>query len=274
MHGSIAQLITLTCHGNASLQGRPVPDLVRDHPTFKFCDYVHFLELSHSKFGNTKKRTIARNPNDWFAFLNEISATGIRLSFEPAPPAKTNQDRLEALANAEGEWTLQVTDQSGQASFWLPHWHLWNQKDPDRRIWRVEYSLVRTERDPGPQTDSLSEVSEDFKQALLDIYEFSRRHGSSSFTDSFQRALSALQDPQTDTGFHKDVCLPGQLTPVAVSLIKAVASSYLYGRVGSWTDLQLKDPLKDEHLRVSESHYAALNEAILAVASSTHRECD
>src|SRR2546425_6182906 len=106
MNGPLAQFVARTCHANAFLRGRPVPEFSPGNSTCQFCDSVKFFEVSKTLLKKVRETLVAVNPNAWFEPLRTDRVTGIRL---PAP-LRTNQGfqiacRRHSLAAARlGQW--------------------------------------------------------------------------------------------------------------------------------------------------------------------------
>src|SRR5256885_3707352 len=65
MNGPLAQFVALTCHANAFLSGRQVPEFFPGNSTCQFCDSVKFLEVSKTLLGKVQETPVAANPNAW-----------------------------------------------------------------------------------------------------------------------------------------------------------------------------------------------------------------
>jgi hypothetical protein len=105
---------------------------------------------------------------------------------------------------------------------------------------------------------------------LHEIHEFSLRHTEGAYTRNFAEALTALEDPDAEVGFHRDIALPGQLSANARSLLKASMRAWVFGGMGSWNDMGFEKSLQTEYENVSEGLFAILHEAIEAAVSSTY----
>src|SRR5437867_6825594 len=79
MTGPVAQIVALTCYGNAFLQGNTVPRFFPANSTCQFCDRVTFVEVVKPLFGKQKEIEIAKSPDEWFSLLKGKGARGIRL---------------------------------------------------------------------------------------------------------------------------------------------------------------------------------------------------
>lgn len=69
MNGTIAQIVALTCFGNAFLQGQKIPSFFPLNSTCQFCEQVNFVTIEKSFLGKHKEQEISKTPDEWFLFL-------------------------------------------------------------------------------------------------------------------------------------------------------------------------------------------------------------
>ncbi len=79
MNGEIAQIVALTCYGNAFLKDIQVGEFFPGNSTCIFCDSVTFVTVEKSFLGKLKEKEVAKTPEEWFKFLKSSGAVGIRL---------------------------------------------------------------------------------------------------------------------------------------------------------------------------------------------------
>lgn len=143
MNGPLAQLVALTCQGNAFLKGKEIPRFFPDNSTCQFCDYIHFLEFKTGFFSKPKEKIVANSPDDWFEYQKRNGITGFRIGRKPTDNPQISDRMSAGFVGGGGEWTLQTTSNRG-CDYWIAKWEVWNQNAPERKIWRVDYSLVRS----------------------------------------------------------------------------------------------------------------------------------
>src|SRR5881398_775261 len=142
MTGPVAQLVALTCHGKAFLKGDAVTGFFQTSSTFQFCDRVTFVAVIKRLLGKSREVILAQNPDEWFSYLKEQHALGIRL-IRRAQNIPQISDRMSAgLVGGGGTWMLEVPLLKNRSELWQARWEVWNQNAPDRRIWRVTYGRV------------------------------------------------------------------------------------------------------------------------------------
>jgi hypothetical protein len=206
MNGPIAQLVALTCHGNAYLRnpGAPV-GFFPGNSTCRFCDRVAFAETRRSfLFGKSRETPIAATPDAWFAHLREGHALGLRM-LRQSTHRPLFTDRMTAgLVGGGGRWMLAVRHDANTRYF-EADWQVWNREAPEQRIWRVVYRVAGSRSAPPPGDRPLEEVHDELHTALARIHAFAAAHDCRPFTDSFGRALESLDHPEARHGYHADL---------------------------------------------------------------------
>jgi len=269
MNGPIAQLAALTCHANAFLGGREIPAFLAGNSTCQFCRGIEFVEFEASPGSEPARRVLAENPDDWIHALPLREVDGARLSFAPRNDPRIS-DRLAAGFVGGGRiWQMQVLRDDGETEIWSSDWRVAERDAPDRRIWHVDYRLDATRPREAYRGRNLTVVRQAMGERLLDARNFSERHTEGTFSQHFAAALTALDDPAADVGYHRDIALPGQLNATAESLLKASMCAWVFGGMGSWNDMSFDEPLQTEYDNVSDGLFEIIHEAIeVAVASS------
>ncbi len=81
MTGPVAQIVALTCYGNAFLRGHTVPGFFPTNSTCQFCGSVTFVEAVKPLLGKQKEIEIAKNPDErFFSSSKEMhAASGSRV---------------------------------------------------------------------------------------------------------------------------------------------------------------------------------------------------
>jgi hypothetical protein len=269
MNGPIAQLAALTCHGNAFLAGREFARFFPSNSTCQFCDRIEFVETEANASNGPRDIVLAANPDDWIHELPLREVDGLRLIFGPRnDPSIT--DRMSAGFIGGGHvWTMEVKRDDGFSEYWSPDWRVWNREAAKRRIWRVSYRRERTLPSEPYTGRNLTIVKQAFRESLNEILHFAERNTEGAFARSFEDALTALDNPAADVGFHKDIAVPGQLNADAESLLKAAMGAWVFGGMGSWNDMSFEAPLQTEYENVSERLFDVIHEAVQASITST-----
>lgn len=270
MNGPIAQLAALTCHANAFLAGRQIPEFFPRNSTCQFCDRIEFYEPPARSEAKQERKLVAASPDDWIHALPIREVDGVRLIFGPRNDPDIS-DRMSAGFVGGGRvWKMIVIRDDGQSESWSDEWRVWNQDAPEQRIWRVAYRLDSTSPSSAYVGRNLAIVKAAFRESLEEILGFSRSYTQGAFSQFFEEALLALDDHTANVGYHKDIAMPGQLNPDAESLLKASMRAWVFGGMGSWNDMGFDQPAQTEYENVSERLFEVVHEAIEASITSTY----
>jgi hypothetical protein len=231
---------------------------------------VKFLAFSKSIFGKFTETQVAANPNGWFEYLKCERIVGVRLTRTPQNNPGISDRMSAAFVGGGGAWAMETIPLKGKSATWMARWVVWNQKAPDRRIWRVDYGRISEGPTRNCETRNLNSVAQRFQSALTEIHAFSERHNCGGFTACFARAMETLDSGSTKRlGYHKDLW-PESVGPVlAEALLDAAQSAWVFGGMGSWNDMGFEGADQKEYDRVSEQLFSTANEAIEAGANAS-----
>jgi hypothetical protein len=273
MNGPIAQIVALTCHGNAFLCGQPGPQFFPINSTCQFCERVMFVTLSKSIFGKSKEAVIAAHPDAWFGHLKAAGVRGIRLLLTPQN-APGLSDRMSAgFVGGGGTWTMEALFRGGTSEFWIARWEVSDQTASDKRIWRVTYGLVSRGTSHSSSKCGLPTAIHELDESLSEIRAFSARQQLDGFTKCFDDALDTIQSQGRNRhGYHQDLAPTGFPTKEAAVLLDACQKSWVFGGMGSWNDMMFDGEEQQTYERVSERLFRAVNSAIEQAATSTMKE--
>jgi hypothetical protein len=270
VNGPIAQIVALTCHGNASLRGADTSDFFPKNSTCVFCDRVTFVAVEKCLFGGSKEKEIAKTPQEWFALLKSTGATGIRLSREPQNDPHFSDRMTAGLVGGGGSWYMEVLHPKNQSDFWLARWEVWNREAPEQRIWRVTYGRVSKGATTKFGPPDVQNATSRLVQALREIHVFSAKHDCGGFTQCFAEALDTLDSAGANLhGYHKDLAATGYLSQEARTLLDACQKAWVFGGMGSWNDMGFDGDDQVEYERVSDQLFQHLNEAISVGANES-----
>jgi hypothetical protein len=267
MNHPVAQLVALTCHGNAHLRGaRAAVPFFPGNSTCAFCDRIDFA-AAEGWLARTE-RTIAATPDDWFVHLERTGANALRVLREPQNHPLAPDRMTAGFAGGGGRWMLAAANGAGFA-YWSANWSVWNRDAPERRIWRVTYRLVRTSTRPLPPDPPPADATRTLSEALVQIRDFAHDHHCDPFTARFDDAIAALSGSGARHGYHRDLAGESQLSEASLALLDAAQSASVFGGMGSWNDLGFDDADAGEYERVSAALFDALNVAICAAANES-----
>jgi hypothetical protein len=274
MNGEIAQIIALTCHGNAALAGQDVGKFFPDNSTCAFCDRVTFVAPSRSIFGLAREKVVAKTPQDWFAHLKSTEATGIRAVRQSQNDPQLPDHRSVAFAGGGETWFLLVRYRESEADAWLPLWTLWAQWKPEaaeQRIWRVTYGRLPNAPATGTEPVAMHTAMTRLRDALREIRAFSAKHGLDHWTHCFDDALDTLEsEGELRHRYYPDLTPPGCLSTQALRLLDACQTAWVFGGMGSWNDLLFDGAEGADYQRVSNQLFQSLSQAIAAGANDNY----
>ena len=266
MNGPIAQIAALVCHGNAYLAKRERPNFFPANSTCKFCESIIFTEPRRRLFW-VHEDDVIKTPDAWITKQPGRAVIGLRMFCKPQNDPRISERMTAGLVGGGGTWVLEAICRGGQSEFWVPTWQIGDQKAPDQRIWRVRYKLVAKEPNNTSKTRDIATVKNEFKSCLEAVLDFSRMSTEGSFTKCFADALTALDNPDSDIGYHKDISPPGHLTPIATSMLKASMSAWVFGGMGSWNDLGFEPTAQSQYEKVSDDLFRVIKEVVTVATS-------
>jgi hypothetical protein len=272
MDGPVAQIVALTCHANAALQGRAAADFFPGNSTTRFCERIRFVETVYHAGKPPSQRDVAATPGEWFAWLKEKRGDFLRLFCQPGGN-KDFSDRMTAgLIGGGRRWIMDSLHPKKFSRLWGMRWEVGDQQAQDQRIWRVDYVHYAGGQisKQAPQHRPLSALKAEMHEALRDIHGFSARHKCDPFTENFAKALETLMsDGKKRHGYYGDLAPPGLLPPEAQTLLDACQPAWVFGAMGSWNDMAFEAAAQQEYERLSDRLFDVVNDAIAASASAT-----
>lgn len=165
---------------------------------------------------------------------------------------------------------MEVQLPKNQSEFWIARWEVWNQKAPERRIWRVTYGRVGEATSNSHQYQRLSTAEGRLLKALRAIHTFSEKHNCGGFTNSFAKGIAAVTQSERH-GYHKDLSPAGFLSGKAEAILDASQSAWVFGGMGSWNDMGFDGADGKEYERVSEELFQSIQDAICVAANSVSK---
>jgi hypothetical protein len=268
MNGPIAQLVALACHGNAFLQDQTVPQFFPTNSTCTFCDEIIFVEKPKLPYLGLRDEPVAKNPNDWFLRVKTQGARALCITRTPQNLPQI-ADRMSAgFVGGGGSWALEVLFPEQKSEAWMAQWEVWDQKAPERRIWRVIYRHVSTYQTAIIEVPDIGLAERELLKALCEIHMFAAKNNCGGFTECFANAIDSLNARQSHA-YHKDLAPAGFLSEIATSVLDACQSAWVFGGMGSWNDMGFDGEITKEYDRVSEQLYTTLTKAICVATNTT-----
>ena len=267
MVGPIAQLVALACFLNVKLRGQTVPTFFPSNSTATFCDRIRFMRPGKREEDDWE--IVASSTDDWFDWVATQNYLFAYLDYAPVNDPLLS-DRLSAgFVGGGGRWLL-GTAKHGECDYWQAGWKVWDQKAPDRRIWRVDYGLMGFDNEfQGVPKSDLVALSEEFTSTLSAIEQFARKHQLDGFADAFALGRKCLQsDDPLSLIFHKDLSPDGLLDLNSLRLLAACQAASVFGGMGSWNDMSFDGEEGKTYDQLSDSLFALINRSICAATNS------
>lgn len=269
MQTSLAQMVALTCYGNAALRGVRTVGFPPTHSTCQFCEHIQFIATAKVADGLSHVEMSAENPDDWMDGLHRRGILGLRLHQHAQNQPRISERNASAMVGGGRLWRVEALRGNETSEFWLSKWEVGNHQTADHRIWRVTYTLCEVSPTAAFTPRSLDSLAADLRTALNDIRAFAEANNCGNFVRCFDDALHVLDDPQADIGYHKDLFPHGTLLPRAQSLLNAAQAAWVFGGMGSWNDLSFDGQSKMDYEWVSRRLLNLLNDAVEAAATSS-----
>ena len=270
MNGPIAQIVALTCHGNAILSGQAGLPFLPANSTCQFCERVTFVTLGRSLLGKLNETKLADSPEAWFSYLKAGEALGIRLWRKPQNNLGFSDRMTAGLAGGGGTWTMEILLPGDTSERWAARWEVSNREAPDQRIWRVTYARVSKGRSSPAKVGELSETIHELEESLKAIQSFSKKQKLEIFSAQFEQALDSIESKGRNRhGYHQDLAPTGFLSEEAAVLFDACQTAWVFGGMLSWNDLWFEGEDQGTYERVSERLFEAVNAGIEQAATSS-----
>ena len=266
MQGSIAGVVALVCHTNALLRGRPVPPILPGNSTCRFCESVRFVERKSGLLRRTREVPYAEDPQRWMERVRETGARRARISCQVTDASGRRDFQTTGYVGGGSHWWILVDRADGRTDGWLSRWEVGNREATDQRIWRVTYGMLGEVRNAGDWPD-LPTSRAALEVALEAILDFSLKHVGGSFSENFAHALAAIRSGERH-GYHQDLAPEGALSKPAADLLDACQSAWVFGGMGSWSDMSPDDP-PGVYDRVAAELYRCLCDAIVAATNDS-----
>jgi hypothetical protein len=272
MNGVIAQIVAITCHGNAFITGiRPV-ELTLNNSAFTFCDRISFSRTKKSVSGELDSAVIANSPNEWFSYIQTNGCIGIRLSRIPQNFPDQPDRTTAGLVNGGGIWVMEAVNKEIKKELWAPRWDVWDKNAPGQRIWRVVYGQLLIPYETLPVPKDMNSIHTDLLKILQRIHHLAEKTKYDTFAGRFRKAIDTLEsEGQKLYGYHNDLAPEGIISKQGIAILDACQSAWVFGAMGSWNDINLEGDDREEYEIVSEKLFNTVCEAICIAVNESYR---
>lgn len=266
MNGPLAQVVALTAHVNAAIDGIPFPPFFPNHFTAAFCEWIEFGTLTRDSDDTPLFVTLAPDPASWLEWLEARQCTGAWLTWHAENPEIAPDRMLAGFVGGGGRWQILTPTDEGLLG-WVAGWRIGNREAQNRRIWQVGYALAGVVPGDSLPSDDFPRARDALRRALEEIHAFAAaRPYLDQFTESFAMALSLVGGKTRPRG-PNELAPEGVFTDAEQGVLDACQAAWVFGGMGSWNDLGFDPEEQPEYDRVSENLFQAINAAIPAVTT-------
>lgn len=138
-----------------------------------------------------------------------------------------------------GRWALLATGR--RPIIWFPHWEVADRNAGDNRVWGVTFVGAWADGSPAPSRVPIDLALTSLTSALVEARELSQEQGLGEWADWFADALERGRAQRPEVPFHPDLAPRPPVTEDAARLLAAAAKSFVFGGMGSWNDVWLRD---------------------------------
>lgn len=265
MQTAIAQMIALVIYGNAFLQGRSGTDAFYPaNSTFQFCKEVKFVDLEvHGD--HFHELPFATDPQQFFARLKQDGCKHLRLAYGPYGDMEDDTPpwMLAGFVGGGTRWLLEA-HMPGGTDYWEGRWETSEAAEGSDAIWHVAYGRIAKHHDSvPPPANKILETKADLQVNLPLMIEFARKHDLAEFAASFETALALLEkeNPLQEV-YHADLGPPNFLPKGSQRLLACAQAAWVFGGMGSWSDLGFEGADQNEYMNLSDGLYGMLLDAV------------
>jgi hypothetical protein len=261
MNGPIVYNIALVLFGNAHILENETPSDLWDRSFNQFCKEVSFVSFKKTVLGKAKEVVVSPSIKEWFELMKRKNYR-LRLWHQ----GSGRVDERFTAGFIDGGWNWNIVASNGRMSeVWTAQWNVWNQNDPEKRIWKVKYGLVGN---GSPLQNSGKEPIGRLVAALRNIEDFALRENCHSFAKLFGNSIETIESKgERRFGYHKDLIPSCYLGSEAEYLLDACQSAWVFGGMGSWNDLGFSGKAQEEYENVSEELYLSLIDSIVHIVN-------
>lgn len=257
MTGSLLQLMALVAHGNCYLQSSYLEhDFYPSNPVFQGCNAVTFVYSG-------KPINQITNPTEWFSRLKQNSCQQIYLSYSSIQNSGLPEHIAAAFANGGGNWFI-IANFNNYAVYWNEHWQINDNQAHRKKIWSVTYKEVLSNEPifKCPK-DKLSTEHQLLTDILERIERFAIKNNYHSFANFFQDGLKALtSNNPTSFNLAKGLFPNNGYSLQAKQIIVASCLSWVFGGMGSWNDIPIKEEDICDYRKLTRELYSIINRCI------------
>jgi hypothetical protein len=217
-----------------------------------------------------KQEIIAADTRTWFAYLRAAGITRLRLvTFRLSQRLlKSMPEHIGVAFAGNGVWCIRA-DAGKATQSWRAKWSIKNQRNPQQRIWSVEYLGISPylAQVKFPRVD---DAAKELYDALNDARAFSEKANLGFWGEYFTEAIELLGHSAPVIPYHPDLLPPGFRVLSSRQLLASACKAWVFGGMGSWNDVYFENrSLKKDYHSVTTRLYRATMNAIGSATNST-----
>ncbi|MCI2399760.1 hypothetical protein [Aliiroseovarius subalbicans] len=272
MDGEVAQLAALVISANNRIahSDDPMPWFAGQR-AFDRCGSIAFHTSHKRRYGKDRRVPVAETPGDWLDRLTESGVERVVMSCirqDQDDDEDMIPDRLSAgFAGGGSLWSMTSETPDGGVIRWTPGWRAAYPRDPDGRIWAVEYLA-----NPSPATPpgvDLEEVRNTLRAALSDMNEFAQAQHFDQVAAIFGSALCLLDGAPDPRPVPRPPGPADTLPPPARRLLFAAQRGWTFDNMSLWRDQDFSQDVWVRYAALSEQLYTAVTTAMVAAVNAS-----
>lgn len=175
------------------------------------------------------------------------------------------------LVGAGGRKLIEAVH-AGSMDGWEAGWRVGDQKDPDKKIWQVNYARIGEgleRRDIIPY--NLTSMAHMLNDALVDIAVFAKRHDRSrDWVETFDKAMLCLKAKAPLDASYNFKGMEAMLPELrAQQLLTACDVGWVFGAMGSWNDIGFDGEAQKEYETLSDRLFQTMVDSITTAVNTT-----
>ncbi len=261
MNKEILQIIFLTSHSKAFLEGK-IKGMYKNPPLAYNYRNIRFVSHLPSDDENEARLVLAKNPNDWLAFLHQEGVLKLHLTYQPSEELIQKASR-PLISSVKGRHWHVITEKENGCDVWRCKWQL----DARKEVMSYYYLFLSDVLLGEFNFPSLEMSKLYLKEILNDLVTFTIKNELANWTTVFKKALRSLDSKKASDLIAPDILPSGCYSLAARQVLSACAIAWVFGGMGSWNDVTHVHDY-DLYRRLSANLYNTICDSIVSVVNS------
>lgn len=259
MTGILAQLITITSHGNQYLSVGSLTNFFPENSSFQHCNSVQFSEMRKGNFFSFKKKEyiLVDNPIEWFKLLKNDNCKKLRLYYQTQ---EENDHKIAGFVGGGGSWSIECIYKD-YSDFWISKWDF----DKELESWKVTYEKVIAKHSIINKQYNLKQTKSKLKNVLEQITEFAYKETTENWGGIFEKAKKTIESENPEIDFyHNDLIVKDNYNLENRQLLMSASKAFVFGGMGSWNDIYIENQeIENKYNSLSSELYQLMMVSIL-----------